>query len=220
MASTATASLPCPVSTMTGSSFCVVQPGEELQAVHVGQPVVEQQAVGPLLLGHPQPLLAELRLQELVGVLRVLTQQAPVEHPGPRGCRRRSGCGRASRRSCRSHQLLGQDHDLEPVVVEALDGLHEAVQVHRLLDVAVGARAVAGLDVALVARGGEDDDRDLLQVGSALISESTSRPSVPGRLRSSRMTPGRGACAGRRSVPGGGESRAPRRRRRSGRSGS
>src|SRR3954469_4732122 len=40
--------------------------------------------------------------------------------------------------------------------------------------------------------------------GVALISESTSRPSVPGRLRSSRTTPGRGASAKR-----------PRRKRKS-----
>src|SRR4051795_7273643 len=41
-------------------------------------------------------------------------------------------------------------------------------------------------------------------LGSALIAVSTSRPSVPGRLRSSRTTPGRGASAKR-----------PRRKRKS-----
>src|SRR5947199_9251799 len=59
--------------------------------------------------------------------------------------------------------LPRQDDDLEPEPVQMLDGFHEAVQIDRLLDVAVGAGQVAGLDVPLVGRGGEDDDRDLLQ---------------------------------------------------------
>ena len=45
------------------------------------------------------------------------------------------------------------------------------------------------------SRGGEHDDRDRPQLGVCLISASTSRPSLRGRLRSSRIRSGRGASA-------------------------
>ncbi len=57
------------------------QAGEELQAVDVRQPVVEQQAVGNALVRQLQPLLPRLGVEELIGVLAVLGEQPPVELP-------------------------------------------------------------------------------------------------------------------------------------------
>ena len=53
-----------------------------------------------------------------------------------------------------------KNHDLEPVVVSRWIGPHEPVQVHRLLACSCSPRPGSTLDVALVGRGGQHDDRD------------------------------------------------------------
>ena len=53
--------------------------------------------------------------------------------------------------------------DERPEHAEALDGLDEALEVHRLDHVGVHAEVVAGDEVLLLARRGEDDDRQALE---------------------------------------------------------
>src|SRR6266550_2734797 len=62
-----------------------------------------------------------------------------------------------TRASLRSARWLVQEEPVEP---DLRHGTRERLEVHRLDDVAVGAKPIGCRDVGLFARRGEDDDRD------------------------------------------------------------
>jgi hypothetical protein len=62
------------------------------------------------------------------------------------------------------HSPRRQGHDTQPEVANLTDDLREVFKTHRFGDVAVGMQAVSGEDVPLGLRGGQDHDRNGLQV--------------------------------------------------------
>ena len=91
---------------------------------------------------------------------------------------------------------LRQLHDRHEELVDLAHDLDEAVEVDRLGDVGVRVQLVGAQHVLLGLGRREHDDGDLLDSSSsALTSASTSRPSLRGRLRSSRTRSGRGISA-------------------------
>ena len=195
-----------------------LQASEQVEAIAIGEQVVEQDAVegsapaqfqalgdglgdgeGVRLVG------ADAGNEALIGgaILGRVFNEEDVELPGGHGEIRCPGNRLGDARRRRASGGAGQKDDLEPVVFQELDGPQERLQADRLLHVAIGAGAVATLDVAFVGRGGEHDDRDRTQprlaldlgknlpaIGAGQVEiekdQTGSRGPVPGRRRRRR----------------------------------
>jgi len=87
-------------------------------------------------------------------------------------------------------RFFAEEADVEnqPVEPELTRGLDKLVEIDGLADVAIGAQAVASNAVFLLVGRGEDHHRQ--QIGARIGAQArrTSKPSILGNLRSSKIT--------------------------------
>ena len=78
--------------------------------------------------------------------------------------------------------LVWQNDQLKPILLELRHRLDEPREIDRLLHIAVGARSVAGLNVALRSRRRQHDYRDPLEVGIAFYLAEHLAPIGSGQI--------------------------------------